>query len=199
MNLTEMSGRIREEVTMEQILALYGYVPRRGYICCPFHGEKTPSLRIYPGNRGWYCFGCGRGGNAVDFVMAHEGCSFRLAVHAIDKSLGLGLADRAENPEDAFRSRRIRQAADAFAEAALDVCDALLRGIELEQAGMLRQMTALKEKREKHFELLTADEDTRLLCWEEEDQYCEYRKEKVNGIREEVIAWHSAVRRAVSA
>jgi hypothetical protein len=39
---------------------------------CPFHGdgrERTPSLTAYPGERGWYCFSCGRGGDAVRFVM----------------------------------------------------------------------------------------------------------------------------------
>lgn len=36
---------------------------------CPFHADATPSLTAYPGERGWYCFSCGAGGDAVRFVM----------------------------------------------------------------------------------------------------------------------------------
>ena len=36
---------------------------------CPFHRDDTPSLTAYPGERGWYCFSCQRGGDAVRFVM----------------------------------------------------------------------------------------------------------------------------------
>ena len=41
---------------------------RRGgsyWACCPLHGEKTPSMKFYKGDRGWACFGCGKGGDAV--------------------------------------------------------------------------------------------------------------------------------------
>jgi hypothetical protein len=36
---------------------------------CPFHADATPSLTAYPGERGWYCFSCGAGGDAVRFIM----------------------------------------------------------------------------------------------------------------------------------
>ena len=41
---------------------------RRGssyWACCPLHGEKTPSLKFYEGDRGWTCFGCHKGGDAI--------------------------------------------------------------------------------------------------------------------------------------
>lgn len=44
----------------------------RQWACCPFHGEKTPSLCFYPDGR-WYCFGCHAGGDAVDFLAALQG------------------------------------------------------------------------------------------------------------------------------
>lgn len=44
----------------------------RAWACCPLHGEKTPSLCFYPDGR-WYCFGCHRGGDAVDFLAALRG------------------------------------------------------------------------------------------------------------------------------
>ena len=40
--------------------------------CCPFHNEKTPSFVVSPSKGLFKCFGCGKGGNAVTFVMEHE-------------------------------------------------------------------------------------------------------------------------------
>ena len=46
-------------------------VPRSGKIACPFHDDTTPSLQVYDDpQRGWYCYGCGRGGSVYDFGAA---------------------------------------------------------------------------------------------------------------------------------
>lgn len=47
---------------------------------CPFHPDKRPSLRIYTKGNNFYCFGCHKGGSAIDFVMEIQGCSFGEAV-----------------------------------------------------------------------------------------------------------------------
>lgn len=46
---------------------------------CPFHGDTRPSLVVYPANRGYYCFGCGAGGDVIDFVSRLQGVGFREA------------------------------------------------------------------------------------------------------------------------
>lgn len=57
---------------MRSVLDHYGYTPNRGgYIPCPFHGEKTASLKIYKPGKGWACFGCHAGGSPIDFVMMY--------------------------------------------------------------------------------------------------------------------------------
>jgi CHC2 zinc finger len=49
--------------------ALAGLIPGRdGKVACPFHEDRTPSLHVYEGDGGWYCFGCGRGGSVIDFA-----------------------------------------------------------------------------------------------------------------------------------
>lgn len=51
--------------------------------CCPFHKEKTPSFSVIPSKSAYYCFGCGSGGDAVDFVVDYENIGFREAVQRI--------------------------------------------------------------------------------------------------------------------
>lgn len=197
-SLKGMAERIREEVTMEQVLALYGYVPRRGYILCPFHGDRNPSLKIYPGNKGWYCFGCGRGGSAIDFVMAHENCSFRLAVAAIANALGLGPAVPAGNPEDGVRQQTLRREADAFAGTFLKHCDALLRELEDVQYLNCRKTRELEARRAENAASLTADEYTFLLCRPDRDEDLEIRKAMIEDLKKEVSAWRKSAAKAPS-
>lgn len=51
--------------------------------CCPFHNERTPSFTVVPAKSMWHCFGCGKHGDAIGFVMEITGCDFREAVTAI--------------------------------------------------------------------------------------------------------------------
>ena len=51
MNIKEAAQVIRDSVTMEQILSLYGYKTKRGFMKCPFHDEKTASLKVYENRR----------------------------------------------------------------------------------------------------------------------------------------------------
>lgn len=93
---------------MDQVARRYGFEPNRaGYICCPFHKEKTASLKLYPGQGGFHCFGCSRGGSAVDFVMELFGISFRQAVVRLDADFGLGLTS--ERPSPARRSKVLEE------------------------------------------------------------------------------------------
>ena len=55
--------------------------------CCPFHKEKSASFTVEPGKGFYYCFGCGAGGSAIDFVMEYEGLDFPAAVAAINGDL----------------------------------------------------------------------------------------------------------------
>lgn len=71
---------------------LYGVaVDRRGLALCPFHAEDTPSCRFYPGDRGFYCFGCGAGGDVLTFAEKLLGLSPIEAARKIDADFGLGL------------------------------------------------------------------------------------------------------------
>ena len=76
---------IKERITMRDIFEKYGlHVDRRGFICCPFHREKTPSLGIYGDERRWHCFGCGESGDVIGFVQKYFDLSFNEAIQKID-------------------------------------------------------------------------------------------------------------------
>lgn len=93
--MNDPAAEIRRLVTMQQACEMYGYRPNRaGYINCPIHNEKTPSLRIYSGNGGWHCFGCGIGGSVIDFVMHVFSISFRQSVLRIDSDFNLHLTEQ---------------------------------------------------------------------------------------------------------
>lgn len=69
---------IKQQYSMRDVLARYGMVPNRaGFICCPFHKEKSASCKIYDDS--FYCFGCGTGGDVFDFVMQYESVPFSTA------------------------------------------------------------------------------------------------------------------------
>ncbi len=56
---------------------------------CPFHAEKTPSFYVSPEKNIWKCFGCGKGGDSVKFVMDYEGLSFTEAILKLAEKYGI--------------------------------------------------------------------------------------------------------------
>lgn len=196
MNIKTAAQVIRDSVDMEQILALYGYMTKHGFMCCPFHGEKEPSLKVYRGSKGWHCFGCERGGSVIDFVMEHEQCNFQTAVRAIDQALRLGLTDPHEHPAEARDQQRIQHALDEFVSAVYAYADLHIRKIELDQKIRLDMVKLLEEKRDRDIRSVTVDEWTEILKWQDEEQYDEYRKEMFEAFKEVVAAWRRKARRA---
>lgn len=72
------SEEIKGIYSMRDILSRYGMQPNRaGFMLCPFHKEKTASMKIYQDS--YYCFGCGAHGDVFDFVQAMDNLSFRKA------------------------------------------------------------------------------------------------------------------------
>ena len=108
-----IADEIRERLTMRQVVEFYGFeVNRGGFISCPFHsGDNSPSLKIYPGNRGFHCFGCGAHGDVIKFVMMLFNLSFAQAVIRLSSDFGLGLTPTRETPKEARERIRAREEA----------------------------------------------------------------------------------------
>ena len=71
--------------------------------CCPFHNEKTPSFVVSPSKGLYKCFGCGKGGNAVSFVMEHENITYPEALKIVAKKYGIEVKEKEETEEDKIR------------------------------------------------------------------------------------------------
>lgn len=89
--------KIKQLVTIQNIIDRYGYKPQKGFISCPFHNEKTPSLRIYTDTNTFYCFGCGMGGDVISFVTHLFKIDFGSAIMRLDDDFGLGLCQQSES------------------------------------------------------------------------------------------------------
>lgn len=81
---------IKDCLTMLEVLEHYGYEPnKKGFVCCPFHLEKTPSMKIF--KKDYHCFGCGEHGDAITFVQKMFNLSFQDALKKIDVDFALNL------------------------------------------------------------------------------------------------------------
>ena len=108
---------VRENVDAREAAKLYGLkLNRSGMALCPFHGEKTPSFKVYRDH--YYCFGCQESGDVISLTMKLTGLDF---VHAMDRlAADFGIAPISENGVKSFvdvpyeRSAQFHRDTDRF-------------------------------------------------------------------------------------
>ncbi|HQD14011.1 MAG TPA: DNA primase [Ottowia sp.] len=71
---------------------------------CPFHGEKTPSFTVSPSKQFYHCFGCGKNGNAIGFLMDHTGAGFVETVHELAQQYGMPVPEDERSPAERARA-----------------------------------------------------------------------------------------------
>ena len=76
---------------------------------CPFHGEKSPSFSVSPSKQFFHCFGCGKNGNAIGFLMEHSGMNFIEAVKDLAQSYGMQVPEDEADPQERQRAAQQRQ------------------------------------------------------------------------------------------
>ena len=99
--------RIYAAADIVEVINDYVTLKRKGVnyqACCPFHNEKTPSFVVSPSKGMFKCFGCGKGGNAVSFVMEHENITYPEALKIVAKKYGIEVKEREETEEDKVRN-----------------------------------------------------------------------------------------------
>ena len=76
---------------------------------CPFHGEKSPSFSVSPTKQFYHCFGCGKNGNAIGFLMEHAGMNFVEAVKDLAGQYAMKVPDDDASPQDRERAAQQRE------------------------------------------------------------------------------------------
>lgn len=112
--------RILDAARIEEVVGDFVSLRRRGVNLiglCPFHNEKTPSFTVSPAKNICHCFGCGKGGGPVNFIMEHESLSYVDALRYLAKKYGIEIVEKEETAEEIARrsSRENMFALNAFA------------------------------------------------------------------------------------
>ena len=97
----------RSEIS--DVVSSYVHLTRKGnnlWGLCPFHNEKTPSFSVSPDKQIYHCFGCGKGGGVISFIMEIENLPFPDAVRLLAQRAGLEVPDT--GADDAGRKKRAR-------------------------------------------------------------------------------------------
>ena len=103
----ETIDRIYAAANIIDIVGDYVTLKRKGVnyeACCPFHQEKTPSFKVSPARGIYKCFGCGKSGNAINFVMEQESATYPEALRIIAKRYGIPVKEEEMTPEDLERN-----------------------------------------------------------------------------------------------
>lgn len=99
--------RLKSYVPMIDLAQRYGVTVRRGMCCCPFHGERHPSMKLY--NDSYYCFACGAHGDVISWVMQYDGVPFVEACERLSQWYGIDATPIVETPAEARRAALLNE------------------------------------------------------------------------------------------
>ena len=100
---------ILDTARIEEVIGDFVTLKRRGgnfVACCPFHNEKTPSFYVSPSKGIYKCFGCGKAGSAVGFVMEYEHLSYAEALKYLARKYGIEVVEKEESAEEIAARQR---------------------------------------------------------------------------------------------
>lgn len=98
----ETIAQIFETARVEEVVGDYVHLKKKGanlWGNCPFHNEKTPSFSVSPPKGIYKCFGCGKGGNSVNFMMEHEQMTYPEALRHLAKKYSIEIEEEEQTPE----------------------------------------------------------------------------------------------------
>ena len=100
---------ILDTARVEDVVGDFVTLKRRGsslWACCPFHNEKTPSFHVEPSRGIYKCFGCGKSGTAVGFIMEYEKLSYTEALKYLARKYHIEVKEKEESAEDIAARQR---------------------------------------------------------------------------------------------
>ena len=102
----DIIDNIFETARIEEVVGDFVTLKKRGANMlgvCPFHDEKTPSFTVSPAKGIYKCFGCGKGGNSVNFIMEHEQFSYPEALKYLAKKYHIEVPEIEITPQQLER------------------------------------------------------------------------------------------------
>lgn len=102
-------NEVRLRTDIDELIGQYIELKRQGRLAkalCPFHSEKTPSFTVYTDTQSYYCFGCGKGGDAITFIREIENLDYVEAVRFLAEKAGLNMPE--DNYDDTINKKRRR-------------------------------------------------------------------------------------------
>jgi DNA primase len=103
---------------------------------CPFHGEKSPSFSVSPTKQFYHCFGCGKNGNVISFLMEFQGMSFLEAVKDLAQSMGMQVPEDERSPQERVRDAQIRTRQASLTDVLEKASDAYRKQLKGSERGV---------------------------------------------------------------
>lgn len=148
--MTTMLGKqsimsVKEASDIVKVVEEHGVSLKRagisGYVgLCPFHEEHTPSFNVNPATKTYHCFGCGEGGDAINFVMEMDGLPFQEAVRALAEEFGADIPEESDDEEPGPSKKELlgymQRAQDAFVASFASIPDTFPARMTISERGV---------------------------------------------------------------
>jgi DNA primase len=108
----QTTEKVRERADIEEVVGDYVPLKKKGqnlWACCPFHNEKSPSFSVSPAKQIYKCFGCGKAGDPIQFVMDVEGVGFNEAIKQLAKKYGIEVEEEKQLTPEAISAHNERE------------------------------------------------------------------------------------------
>lgn len=97
---------VQDRADIQDVLSDFVTLKRKGsgrylWACCPFHDEKTPSFSVTPERNIYKCFGCGKSGDTINFIMEHDGLNYIEAIKYLAQKYGIEIIEEEQTDEQA--------------------------------------------------------------------------------------------------
>jgi DNA primase len=106
------TDKVKDRVDIEEVVGDYVPLKKKGqnlWACCPFHNESTPSFSVSPAKQIYKCFGCGKAGDPIQFVMDIEGIGFNEAIRHLAQKYGIEVEEEKQATPEAVQAYNERE------------------------------------------------------------------------------------------
>jgi len=146
----EIVARVKERADIVQIIGETVDLKKSGARflgLCPFHGEKTPSFSVHPGQQFFYCFGCGESGDVFTYFMKYHNLDFPSALKELAGRYGISLPEKSQSPEQERQEKQRKEmfqvsgkAAEIYSRFLEDAPQAAVARSYLDQRGVPQEI-----------------------------------------------------------